>query len=178
MARIAFYTFGVLKATSDSEQLQDFWERLPSVFGKAELIDGFIDRSGYPGGMVDDRPMWGERVKPRFFKPREHADSLATLSLWHDLESVSAFAYHGFHADALQKRRDWFIAPEWPSYVAWWVPDDHIPTWMEGVSQLELLFENGPTKRAFDFVRPFDSSGEPTTVDREAVRVKWTAAER
>ena len=179
MARIAFYTFGVLKATRDSELLQDFWERLPSVFEKAERMEGFIDRSGYsPSARVGDRPVWGDSVKPRFFIQGIHADALATLSLWSDLESVSAFAYHGLHGEALQKRKEWFLEPEWPTYVAWWVDDHHLPTWREGADQLERLVDDGPTKRAFDFVRPFDSSGEPTTVDREAVRVKWTAAER
>jgi hypothetical protein len=125
-----------LEAPKGSDTLQDFMARAMMAFSRAELIHGFIDRSGYRGGVVDDRPVWGEKVDPRFFKPGEHADSLATLSLWRDLESVSAFIYHGIHADALQHRREktGLLRLNGLPMSRWWVPDDHLPTWQEGVS--------------------------------------------
>ena len=58
-----------------------------------------------------------------------------TLSLWQDLESVAAFAYHGPHGEALAKRREWFEKYNLPVYVAWWVRADHRIDWKEGKRQ-------------------------------------------
>ena len=95
-----------------------------------------------------------------------------TLSLWHDLESVAAFTYHGPHGEALTKRREWFEKHNLPVYVAWWVPRDHAIDWKEGNARLEHLHVNGPTAVSFDFARPFDSNGNASRLDREAVKAK------
>ena len=94
----------------------------------------------------------------------------ATMSLWDDLESVYAFAYNGRHAEALGKREEWFRKPEWPTYVAWWVEDDHIPTREEGATHLEHLHDHGSTYYAFDFKTPFSADGQPCRMDRDRVR--------
>ena len=96
----------------------------------------------------------------------------ATLSLWDDLESVYAFAYYGRHAEALKKREDWFVKPEWPSFVAWWVENGQIPTWEDACSRLELLNEEGSTPHAFDFKTPLDSAGTPWRMDRSKIQEK------
>lgn len=75
-----------------------------------------------------------DRPKPRFFVEDKHIFAPTTLSLWADLESVFAFAYNGVHAglnaEALKHRKEWFLTPEWPTYVAWWVEDNHEPDWV------------------------------------------------
>ncbi len=100
-----------------------------------------------------------------------------TLSLWRDLESVFAFAYFGVHAEALSHGRDWFVKPEWPSYVAWWVADDHRPDWSEAKTRLEQLHDNGPSPQAFSFKSPFGPDGARIVIDRAAVRENRSAAE-
>ncbi|NKB65817.1 MAG: DUF3291 domain-containing protein [Candidatus Latescibacteria bacterium] len=150
MARIAFYTFGILRQPYGHQQVQGFFDRVEAAWAQAEQAEGFIDR---------DRGEWGDRLSPRFYDEDKHAGAPATLSLWTDLESVSAFAYRAAHGEAFRKRRDWFVKPEWPTYVAWWVDDDHTPTREEACQRQEYLHDHGPSAHAFNFKQPFDEQG-------------------
>ncbi len=119
---------------------------------------------------------WGPQIAPTYFQKDEWENRRpATLSLWRDLESVFAFAYHGVHGEALSKRKEWFVKPEWPTYVAWWVSDEHTPDWVEACERYEKLQSEGPTPYAFDFKQAFDPSGRALKIDRE--RVKQLIAE-
>ena len=161
MSRIAFYTFGILREEKGHEQVQGFFDRIESVFAAAENAEGFIDR---------DRGEWGDRVAPRFFDRNRHASAPATLSLWTDLESVYAFAYRDAHGEAFHKRREWALKPEWPTYVAWWVDDDHIPTREEACQRHEHIHDHGPSAYAFGFSQPFDEKGQPGELDRHLIQ--------
>jgi hypothetical protein len=55
--------------------------------------------------------------------------------------------------------------------VLWWVEDDHRPDWREAIARSELLHDRGPTADAFNFKSPFDATGRPTVLDKEAVRL-------
>lgn len=168
MSRIAFYTFGILREPPGHERVQDFYDRVDPVFAQAARAVGFIDA---------DDGTWGPCAYPRFFDERKHPPPLTTLSLWIDLESVCAFAYRGEHADALTKRREWALEGEWPSYVAWWVGDDHLPTLDEACRRLERLHEDGPTGFAFDFKKPFDEHGRSRELDRELFQKRTEQSE-
>ena len=121
MARLAFYTFGILHEPREHPRTKGFIERVPLVFDSAENSEGFVDRASARNREEND-PRWGEPgANPRFFEEDHHPFAPATLSVWDDLESVYAFAYNGRHAEALTKREEWFRAPEWPTYVAWWI---------------------------------------------------------
>ena len=172
MPNVAFFTYGVLRETADHPQMQDFWERVPPNFVVAEQSDGFLDRSRFkPGTTVHD---WGEAAVSQFHRETEFDRTRIprTLSLWNDLESVFAFAYSGSHAEAMSHRKQWFLRPEWPSYVAWWVADGHTPQWSEAVERHQHLFDYGPSPYAFDFKDPFGASGESTQLDRALVKIK------
>ena len=162
MSRVAFATFGILRQAPGHEQVQGFFDRLQSVFESAEATEGFIDRA---------RPNsdWGDRVKPRFVDVAKH-HLAPTLSLWVDLESVYTFAYNGRHSEALDRRKDWFLTPQWPTYVAWWVSDDHIPTWEEAWERLEHLHDNGPSRYAFDYRQTFGDDGEAVQLRRNIIQ--------
>jgi hypothetical protein len=160
MARVAFYTFGILREAHGHPQVQGFFDRIPDVFAGAEATDGYVDRRR------GDRPA---EFGPRFFDPAQHAGAPQTLSVWRDLESVYAFAYRGRHGEALRGRREWAVEPQWPTYVAWWVDDEHMPTWQEAAERLEHLHDHGSTPFAFSFKAPFDVSGQPLTIDRARV---------
>jgi len=82
-----------------------------------------------------------------------------SLSLWNNLESVAAFAYHGAHEEALTKRKEWFEKYKLPIYVAWWVPANHQIDWKEGNAKLEHLHLNGPTAVGFDLPGPSIPTG-------------------
>jgi hypothetical protein len=169
MAKVAFFTFGILREARGHPQVQGFYDRNARTFEAAERSDGFIGRSTRDPATGQHR--WGEQVAPRFFREDEHGGAPRTLSLWEDLESVFAFAYSGVHAEALSRRKEWFLSPAWPTYVAWWVPDDHTPDWHEARVRHEHLHDHGPSPYAFDFQHPFGPDGNPVDMDRVRVQV-------
>lgn len=173
MAKVVLYTFGIFLQPRDHEQNKGFHDRNPFVYTSAENSEGFVDRSGnsWKRNHADRNSDWGTReVSPRFFTGEDHHDTAATLSLWEDVESIYAFTYHGFHAEVLTKRHEWFVDGDYPAFVAWWISDDETPTRTEGAKRLEHLHDKGPTAYAFDFKAPFDSEGNPLSMDREKIQ--------
>jgi hypothetical protein len=173
LARLAFYTFAVAHETFGHPKVQGFWDRIIPVMQSAAAHPGYIAHDSVRG------PRWGEDAAPRFYDPSIHPPIVdaygtqsaapATLSLWKDVASVADFAYHGLHREALNKRKEWFRTPEWPSYVAWWVGDDEVPTRAEAASRLEYLYDHGPTPYAFNFKQPFDADGNPAPLSNRAL---------
>jgi len=159
-ARIAFFTLGVLKAPVGDSAVQGFVDRIGDVYAAAEGSAGFFDRS--VRDLQTWEHSWGPVVAPRCVPRELPLTRLAmTLTLWRDLESVAAFAYHGVHREALSKRGDWFDGGTWPAYVAWWVDGRHQPDWTEAVDRIDHLHDHGPTPVAFSFRQPFDTTGVP-----------------
>ncbi len=172
MPRIAFVTFGILRESYGHVQVQGFFDRGGAIFAAADADAGLIDR--YLGSQGDYRTpaadnRFGSYCTGRFVSQAFAGREEQTLSLWIDLESVFAFAYSSNHAEALRGRRSWFLPPEWPSYVAWWVADDHRPDWPEANARLEHLHDHGPRSVSFDFRTPFDAAGLPTALDRTRI---------
>jgi hypothetical protein len=166
MPRIAFVTFGILKEPWDHPAVQGFVERIDDTFADADASTGLIERhNGY-----DDDAAFGPWVTARFVTPDLAGREAQTLSLWTDLEAVFAFAYADPHAEALRHRTAWFLKPAWPTYAAWWVADDHRPTWQEAMARLEHLHDHGSSAVAFDFRSPFDAAGCATRLDRGSRR--------
>ncbi|MCB4803120.1 hypothetical protein QO001_002769 [Methylobacterium brachiatum] len=137
MARIALYTFGILKGAYQSEALTEFAGMARMIFPTLGGADGFIAQAGDArpdllgrAGHGEDFGAWGVYVAPRFFDARWQASGASmvqTLSLWRDCEAARRFAYNGLHRDALKRRSAWFQPPQWPGYVLWWVPEDVVP---------------------------------------------------
>jgi len=184
MAKLAFYTFAVLEGAFRHQHSRGFVKRITAVFESAEQASRFAGRADSARHEGQDS-QWGDPLAtPRFnarqrdarrdnspeVPPDDHES--ATLSLWDDLESVYSFAYYDRHAEALKKREDWFVKPEWPSFVAWWVENGQIPTWEDACSRLELLNNESPTPHAFDFKTPLDSAGTPWRMDRSKIQEK------
>ncbi|MBS0193688.1 MAG: DUF3291 domain-containing protein [Proteobacteria bacterium] len=167
--RIAFMTFAVLKRPVGDALVQGFVDRIAGVYAAAEGSAGFFARS--VRDMQTWEHSWGALVVPACCPPGLTLKQLAmTLSVWRDLESVAAFAYHGVHKEALSKRGDWFAQGSWPTYVAWWVADGHQPDWIDAASRLDHLHAHGPQPRAFTFRQPFDASGQPTRMQQKQVK--------
>jgi hypothetical protein len=160
MARLAFLTVGSLLEAYEHPQVQGFMDRVVNTYASAEGTAGFIWRETEAPPIPALRPHYS----------REHPFPTETLSLWTDLESPYAFAYNGRHAEALRHRKEWFVKPEWPTYVAWWVDDDHQPTREEGYERLESLHLHGPSPFAFNFKTPFGADGQAAQLNRERVK--------
>jgi hypothetical protein len=173
-AKLAFMTVGILRAPVRDAQVKGFVDRIEGVYDAADSSDGFHARSIRDVGTW--LHSWGPVTLPSCFPPPPDESQIAmTLSLWSDLESVAAFAYHGPHGEALGKRRDWFEKSDLPVYVAWWVPAEHQIDWDEGKARLDHLHANGPTAFAFSFAKPFDRDGNPCTLDGKSVKAKVAA---
>lgn len=165
MARIALLTTGVMVGRETDPRMRGFFERNEATLAAAESSPGF-----YAAAAHDGADPWHAVARPAIFAAEEYAGRIADmLSVWEDLEAVYAFAYSGIHARALRRRKEWFVEGEWLVYVAWWVEDDHMPTWDEAYERHALLQGEGATPAAFDFKEPFDAAGRPYRIDREAI---------
>ncbi|WP_171181460.1 DUF3291 domain-containing protein [Ruegeria sp. HKCCD8929] len=165
---LALYTFGQFIEPADDPSNDGFRALNDPVFAIADKAPGLIARSGYAS---DEGPSpWGKEVYPRFYEDRGDGWSPATLSLWHDIESLFAFTYFGLHAEALKRGREWFRSPNWPPLVLWWHSQRGNPTWSEGVERIEYLQDHGPSPYAFTFRAPFDEAGSSLKIDRVRVR--------
>lgn len=165
--RLALYTFGVFRQPADDPVNQGFHDRNDPILELVDRSPGLIARSGY-----EDEPgpeSWGTQVFPRFYVERGDEWSPSTLSLWVDMESAMAFAYHGLHAEAMRHAREWFDPPEWPPYAAWWVPDGATPDWADAVKRHEHLHDNGPSAYCFTFKQAFGPDGSPARIDAQCV---------
>ncbi|MBA5776563.1 DUF3291 domain-containing protein [Stappia sp. F7233] len=167
---VALYTFGIFARPSSDPVNDGFRELDPVNLRAVEVSDGFLGRSGYDGEPGPE--CWGAQIYPRFYVERGDGWSPSTLSKWRDLESIYAFTYSGIHLEALKRGGEWFVRPSWPPYVLWWIDSDHRPDWREGVERMEHLHDHGPSARAFNFKKPFDEGGNPTTLDRDLVKAK------
>lgn len=170
MPRAALYTFGVLKSMFGSEELSTFRAGASSVFAQAATAEGYIadagsanpDRSGHLQ-LGKSYGAWGIYSAPRFYTGSKQPGELTmiqTLSVWRSVETARQFTYEGLHRGALKQRADWFVKAAWPGYVLWWVADDALPTWSDGVRRLEALHDNGPAPSGFSFAKPFDPAEE------------------
>lgn len=158
MSRLAVLTFGIFQNGIENSTLPTFYQRSPSVMAIAQQTPGFIKLTG-------DK---SDRTEPhaKYLSDTDLIGTSELITLWKDLESLFAFVYNGLHAEALNKRSQWFVKGAFPPYVLWWVADDYIPDWLEAYARLEHLHEHGSTAYAFDFKQPFDAEGTAVQVDR------------
>ena len=170
MPRLAFHTFGLMRGIRGMDVVQGFVDRNPDVFSDADRAPGYIARAIATNRdpaitRFDwDYGAWGPFALARFFtggRDPARDNAATTVSLWQSIEAVGRFAYTGRHNEALGLRQDWFLPPQWPSYVMWWVADDAIPTWGDAAVALERLYDLGPTPAAFGFKQAFNPDGSP-----------------
>ena len=177
MPRLAFHTFALMLGNRSNPVVKGFIDRNPEVIGLARSHPGFIDLA-WPAVRDTtitrfdwDYGAWGPFDLARFYtggRDLAKENAAVTLSLWDSIEAVGHFAYTGKHKEALDLRHEWFLAPQWPSYVMWWVADDTIPTWGDAARALEHLHDHGPTPAAFGFKQAFNADGSPRQAARPA----------
>ncbi|MGW1838613.1 DUF3291 domain-containing protein [Streptomyces sp. NPDC002067] len=171
MPHLALYTFGVLKSPlADPAPLtREFHDSADPIYQEISRHPGYLARAepapGARGSHFDlDWGAWGEFTVPAWYDRGRTVETTAlatTLSLWTDLRPAFDAIYNGLHRTALNRRYDWFERTAHPSYVFWWVADDAIPTWQDGVSRLEHLHAHDATPHAFTFHHPFTPDGTP-----------------
>lgn len=121
----------------------DFHNAIDRVNAVAEGTPGFIWR------WVDDS---AERPGVDMFRD---PDMLVNLSIWADLESLSAFVYRDkSHREIMRRREEWFDELE-IHMALWWIKAGEYPSLQEAADKLDLLAGQGPTSDAFTFKIPF-----------------------
>lgn len=122
----------------------DFMAALDHVNAMADASPGFVWRLVGDGGDATD-------LMPDAADP----DLIVNMSVWTDLEALSAFVYRQpDHLAVMRRRRDWFDKMD--AFMAlWWVPEGHRPTMAEGMEKIALLAERGPNAAAFTFRAAF-----------------------
>jgi hypothetical protein len=127
--------------------MAEFAANLERINAMAESAPGFVWRL-----QTDD----GDATAIR---PFEDENMLVNMSVWRDIESLSAYVYMSGHVEIMRRRREWFERMDQAFLVLWWVPKGHRPGVSEAIEKLELLRARGPTAAAFTFRQPFASPG-------------------
>ena len=125
----------------------DFGDSLERVDAAAGRQPGFGWRLVGEGGNATD------------IRAYEGPNILENMSVWTDVEALSAFVYRDpSHREIMRRRREWFERLDF--FMALWrITAGHRPTVAEGKSRLELLSQQGPSEHAFLFTRPFGPGG-------------------
>ncbi|GAB2726109.1 DUF3291 domain-containing protein [Streptomyces bullii] len=126
-----------LKAPLDSPQLKDFVDNLDPVNADADAADGFVWRLKGDSGNATDVPVFGDSWL------------IVNMTVWRDVDALTAYMYQGRHREMLARRREWFEKLQEAVTALWWVPAGHRPTVAEAESRLLHLRTHGPTPYAF-----------------------------
>ncbi|WP_415952935.1 DUF3291 domain-containing protein [Streptomyces sp. KLOTTS4A1] len=140
---LAQVNIGRLRAPLDSAQLKDFAEGLEPVNADADKAEGFVWR------LQDD---YGDATG---FRILDEPDLLVNLSVWRDIDTLTAYIYSGRHRELLRRRREFFHRLDEIVTALWWVPVGHRPSVDEAGERLLHLREHGPTQRAFSLRASF-----------------------
>ncbi|MCQ4080086.1 DUF3291 domain-containing protein [Streptomyces sp. RB6PN25] len=132
-----------LKSPLDSPQLADFVAALDPVNAVADAADGFVWRLQGDDGNATSIPVLGDRWL------------IVNMSVWRDVDALSAFMYDTPHREVLRRRREWFERIEEAVTALWWVAAGHRPAVSEAEQRLLHLRAHGPTPEAFSLREPF-----------------------
>ncbi|MET9431814.1 MULTISPECIES: DUF3291 domain-containing protein [unclassified Streptomyces] len=126
-----------LKFPLDAPELKDFVDALDPVNAAAEAADGFVWRLQSEGGDATDVPVFGDDWL------------IINLTVWRDIDALTAFMYQGRHRELLGRRNEWFERVKEAMTALWWVEEGHRPTVEEAEKRLLHLREHGPTAHTF-----------------------------
>lgn len=133
------------KFTKTEPRTDVFYGSTMYVNEPAEKHPGFIWRDSEDDHQIIQE-LWGDGY-------------LYTLLVWKDVESLKDFLYKSPHIEFMKRGKEWVHPISMPRTVLWWIPQGHTPCVGEAHSRLELLYEQGPSYRAFDL-----KSSEPSII--------------
>ena len=140
---LAQLNVGVIRAPMDSPVMEGFASNLDRINALAEAAPGFVWRLQTEEGDATE------------IRPFDVPNMLVNMSIWRDVESLSAYVYSSAHVELVRRRREWFERLTEAYLVLWWVPQGRRPSINEAAERLSLLKTHGPTERAFTFRQPF-----------------------
>jgi hypothetical protein len=139
---LAQLNIGVIKGPMDSPVMAEFAAALERINALADSSPGFVWR------------LQTEDGDATALRPFENDRTLVNMSVWRDIESLSAYVYKSGHVEIMRRRREWFERMDQASLVLWWVPRGHRPSVSDAIEKLEMLRAKGPTAAAFTFRQP------------------------
>lgn len=128
----------------DSVLMQGFVERLDEINQLADDADGFIWRLQTEEGDATTIQAFDDPLL------------MVNMSVWKDIESLKHYVYRTRHVELIRDRDAWFNKQVKMHQALWWVLVGHTPTVDEGKKNLEYLQNNGSSKTAFTFAKPFE----------------------
>ena len=147
--QLAQLNIGIIRGPMDSPLMAEFAANLARINALADRAPGFVWR------------LQTEAGDATALRPFPRDDLLVNLSVWQDLQSLTAYVYQSAHVEVMRRRREWFERMEQPYLVLWWVPRAHIPSVAEASARLEALRREGPTPHAFTFRAAFPAPDAP-----------------
>ena len=146
---LAQLNIGVFRGPIDSPVMAEFVANLDRINALADGASGFVWR------------LQTESGNATAIRPFENENMAVNMSVWRDVESLSAFVYRSAHIDIMRRRREWFERMSEAFLVLWWVRKGHRPTMDEAIARLERLRASGPTAEAFTFRQTFPPPDAP-----------------
>jgi len=140
---LAQLNIGIIRGPMDSPVMAEFAANLDRINALAERSPGFVWR------------LQTEDGNATAIRPFENENNLLNMSVWRDIESLSAYVYRSAHVEIMRRRREWFERMEQAFLVLWWVPKGHRPSVSEAIAKLEVLRSKGPSAEAFTFRQAF-----------------------
>jgi hypothetical protein len=140
---LAQLNIGIIRGPMDSPVMAEFAANLERINALADGSPGFVWR------------LQTEQGDATALRPFDNENMLLNMSVWRDLESLTAFVYRSAHSEIMRRRREWFERMEQAILVLWWVPRGHRPGIEEAIERLEQLRARGPTAEAFHFGKAF-----------------------
>ena len=140
--RLAQVNIGRLQAPLDEPQLRPFMEALDPVNAVADQSPGFIWRLQTEDGNAT-------AVQAFTWDAGDSAGVIINMSVWTDVDHLTAFVLGDAHRAILRRRREFFERMPEAYLACWWVPAGHVPTTDEAEGRIRHLRANGPTPYAF-----------------------------
>ncbi|GGJ75817.1 hypothetical protein GCM10011583_04090 [Streptomyces camponoticapitis] len=137
-----------LRHPLESAELKDFVDALDPVNAVADGSDGFRWRLQSDSGNATDVPVLGDRWL------------IMNLTVWRDMDALTAFMYTGRHRELLARRFEWFERVEEAMTTLWWVEAGARPTPRDAELRLLHLREHGPTAHAFTLRKTYGPPGD------------------
>jgi RimJ/RimL family protein N-acetyltransferase len=153
--QLAQLNISPMKAALDSPIMADFVANLDRINTLAESSVGFVWRLQTNDGNATALRPFGENI-------------LVNMSVWRDVETLSAYAYQSAHVGFVRRRKEWFERMPAASVVLWWVLAGSRPTLEKARERLEYLRQYGPSPWAFTAQHAFsapDATAEITLRD-------------
>lgn len=119
------------------------------------IMKGFVDQIDEIDSLAQNWPGFIAQPTPPDDGQIFTGNTLVNLSIWDSVENLKEFTYTSRHADALEKRAEWFVQSEAPNYVLYWAPSGKMPLEVEIKQRIDHLHLHGATPYAFTFDETF-----------------------